>query len=133
MYTFPYEVKKIAEGELVDPRITLELFTVRGFLTIKFLIDSGADVTTLPIVPYAELFDFQKDLKKCVRIGGIEGKGVSAYPFTLTMKLGSQRFRVRSYFIESQVDPLLGRLDVWKLFSIHFDNRRGQTELNTIR
>ena len=133
MYIFPYEQKSIKEGLLVDPRITLEIETKRGFLAVKFLIDSGADVTTLPIIPYAELFYFRKDPKTRVTIGGVEGKGVGAYPFKLQMKLKSNVFTLRSYFIESFIDPLLGRLDFWNLYSIHFDNQKGVTNIEYLK
>ena len=36
-------------------------------------------------------------------------------------------FLQRCYFIESNVDPLLGRLDFWNLFSINFNNIKKQT------
>lgn len=122
---FPYEKKRIEEGELVDPRVVLEIKTKIGFLKVKFLVDSGADVTTLPIEPYAELFDFKKISK--VKIGGIEGGGVTAYPHDLTIGVGIRKFRMRCYLIESKVDPLLGRLDFWNLFSINFDNGTKET------
>ena len=124
---FPYEKKWIEEGELVDPRVVIGLKTKFGFLKVKFLVDSGADVTTLPIVPYAELFDFKRSLKDKVKIGGIEGSGVIAYPCGLTIGMGGRRFRMRCYLIESKVDPLLGRLDFWNLFSIAFDNKTRET------
>ena len=123
----PYEKKRIEEGELVDPRVILEIKTRIGFLKVKFLVDSGADVTTLPINPYSELFDFKKSFRNKVEIGGIEGGGVNAYPSDLIIGLGEKRFKMRCYLIESKVDPLLGRLDFWKLFSINFDNKIKET------
>lgn len=122
---FPYEKKRIEEGDLLDPRVILEVMTKMGFLKIKFLVDSGADVTTLPIEPYAELFDFKKTAK--VKIGGIEGSGVTAYPHSLTVGLDIKKFRMRCYLIESRVDPLLGRLDFWNIYSINFDNKARET------
>jgi hypothetical protein len=127
--SFPYEKKIIEEGELADPRIPLQIKTPVGFLTIKFLLDSGADVTTLPFSPYAELFNFKRNQKKKVTIGGIEGGGVNGYPFSLTVRLAKHKFSLRCYFIESRSDPLLGRLDFWNIFSIGFDNKNLRTML----
>jgi hypothetical protein len=132
MYIFPYETKIIEEGKLVDPRVTLEILTKKGFLAIKFLVDSGADVTSLPLYPYSQLFEFRKDPKQKVMISGVEGKGIAAYPFKLKMRLGEDVFSVRSYFIESFIDPLLGRLDLWNLFSITFDNKNLKTILTPL-
>lgn len=131
--TFPYERKLIDEGEIIDPRITLEVKTSLGFLAIKFLVDSGADVTTLPLIPYGEIFNFQKKPKEKVKIGGIEGKGVNAYPFSLLIRLANYKFHLRSYFIESKIDPLLGRLDFWDLFSICFDNKSLKTLIISVK
>lgn len=127
MFTFPYENKRITEGILVDPRVTIPVETTRGIIRIKFLVDSGADVTTFPIRPYASLFGVSRDPKTRVTIGGVEGRGVSAYPHTVAFWMGKRKLSARTYFIESLIDPLLGRLDVWNLFSIHFDNKKQQT------
>lgn len=133
MYTFPYETKRIEEEELVEPLITLEIKTKKGFLTVKFLIDSGADVTTLPLHPYAPLFGFRPNPREKTMIGGVEGSGIAAYPFLLTIRIGKETIPVRSFFIESSVDPLLGRLDVWNRFSITFDNERLESRLTPIK
>lgn len=129
--SFPYEKKRIKEQEISDPRIILEIKTKFGFLKIKFLLDSGADVTTFPIFPYSELFDFKKSKK--TKIGGIEGRGINAYPFSIKTRLEKEEFTLRCYFIESKIDPLLGRLDFWKLFSIYFDNKNLKTIIIPIR
>lgn len=122
MYTFPYESKYTDEGIIPNPRISFKVYLSTGFVWIRFLIDSGADVTTLPFYPYAQLAHFKKNPKDKITIGGIEGKGIAGYPFSLNAQLGGNKFPLRSYFIESNIEPLLGRLDFWNLFSINFDN-----------
>ncbi len=130
---FPYEKKYIEEGQLIDPRVNVEIKTTRGFLIIKFLLDSGADVTTLPLNPYAELFNYTANKKEKVTIGGVEGRGINGYPITLACKIKAKEFKLRCYFLESRIDPLLGRLDFWSLFSITFDNLKLKTSLATIK
>ena len=76
IYTFPYRNKRIEEGNLVDPRVRIEVKTKHGFFPITFLLDSGADVTSLPLVSHGELFDFKKDPRQKIMIGVIEGTGV---------------------------------------------------------
>lgn len=129
---FPYEKKVIDEGHIFDPRINLQVQTKRGFLTIKFLVDSGADVTTLPFNPYAELFNFKINPNKRVIIGRVEGRRIDGYPFTLKIRIQKFEFKLRSYFLKSKIDPLLGRLDFWNLFSINFDNKSLKTILTKI-
>lgn len=132
MYTFPYENKLIEEGLIPNPRISFKVHLPAGLTQIRFLIDSGADVTTLPFYPYAELAHFKKNTKDRITIGGIEGKGISGYPFSLNVELNGYKFSLRCYFIESPIEPLLGRLDFWRLFSIYFNNEKKRTEITPI-
>ncbi len=132
MYTFPYESKYIDEGIIPNPRIPLKVYLPNGFARIRFLIDSGADVTTLPFYPYAEFVHFKKNLKEKITIGGIEGKGIAGYPFSINAELGGYKFLLRCYFIESLIEPLLGRLDFWRLFSIYFNNEKKLTKITPI-
>lgn len=132
MYTFPYESKYIDEGIIPNPRVSFKVYLPTGFVWIRFLVDSGADVTTLPFNPYGEFVRAKKNPKDKITIGGIEGKGVAGYPFALNAQLGDYKFPLRCYFIESSIEPLLGRLDFWTLFSINFDNDQSQTELTPI-
>ena len=99
MFSFPYRTKLIDEGKIVDPRVTLEIKTPVGFATIAFLIDSGADVTTLPLKPAIKIFNFNPDPKQKIKIGGVEGMGVDAYPFKLRAKLADREFDLRCYLI----------------------------------
>ncbi|OGG13164.1 hypothetical protein A3D77_00355 [Candidatus Gottesmanbacteria bacterium RIFCSPHIGHO2_02_FULL_39_11] len=132
MYTFPYENKRIKEGVIPNPRISLKVHLQSGPVWIRFLVDSGADVTTLPFYPYAELVNFKKNPKEKITIGGIENKGVSGYPFSLNAELKGYKFSLRGYFINSLIEPLLGRLDIWKLFSLTFNNKKLRTEFTPI-
>ena len=132
MYIFPYRLKRIEEGIISDPRVDLSIETPEGFLSILFLFDSGADVTTLPLNRYAKILNFTPDPSRKITIGGVEGTGINAYPSSALFKLGQKVFPMRFYFIESSVDPLLGRLDFWNKFSINFDNKKRQTIINPI-
>lgn len=130
MFIFPYQTKRIDEGKISVPVVTVELETIKGFWPFEMLLDSGADVTTFPLVSLASYFpNFKRDPKSKMVIGGVEGRGVFAYPHSVHAKLGNKNFLLRCYFIESNVDPLLGRLDVWDKFSITFDNKEQTTQI----
>lgn len=132
MFTFPYQIKRIEEGLIANPKVTLNLKTIKGFKSVNFLLDSGADVTTFPLYALGGYFDFKPDKKEAIKIGGVEGSGVLAYPHKIIARLGSIEFPLRCYFIESNVDPLLGRLDFWNKFSITFDNKKRQTTISPV-
>jgi len=121
---FPYLFKKIDSEVIADPTVPLEIETSFGYRKIFFLVDSGADATTLPLKKYQNLFGL--DIKKITRtrIGGIEGKGIYGYLKELKFRFGKEVFGIRCYFVESDIMPLLGRLDIWDKFTIVFDNMK---------
>lgn len=111
------------------PQVVLEVNTPSGYKDVPFLLDSGADCTSLPIHPYLDILGAKLNFKEKTLVGGVEGKGVAAYPTKLKFKLGKIEFLLPCYFIASKADPLLGRLDFWNKFSIIFDNKKKQTEI----
>lgn len=122
--TIPYSQKTIAEGKICDPLITMSVQTAKyGFLDIKFLFDSGADVTLFPLKPYAQLFGIKTESLPQLDVYGI-GKKVTAYRVTLNFKINNQTYPIRCYFAEAQTIPLLGRLDWWDKFSFELNNQR---------
>lgn len=122
--TFPYQ-SKTTEGTIIpDPVIYLDVFTPLDIRKIGFLVDSGSDTVVLPISPYHFWFNFKPDQKKVVILGGVEGKGVDAYPSKIKLQIGKEKFNVHCYFVKSNTMPLLGRLDIWDKFNWLFDNKR---------
>ena len=119
---FPYRYKFVDFGKIVDPLVDLEVETSRGWQEVRFLIDSGADATTLPLSLAGE-WGIKIDRSQRVKIGGVEGRGVYGYPAEITIRIGEEELGVRCYFIESETIPLLGRTDIFDKFSLIFDNK----------
>lgn len=128
---FPYRYKRIKFGQIVNPLISLPILTNAGWEKIHFLVDSGADTTTLPL-RMSDHLKCEVDLNKKTSISGIEAFGITGFPGKITLKLGTQKLDARCYFINSNVIPLLGRLDVWDKFSIVFDNIKKEVILKSI-
>lgn len=124
--TFPYQFKTTEGVNIPDPVIYLDVFTTSGTRKIGFLVDSGSDTVVLPISPYHFWFNFKPDQKKVVTLGGVEGKGVEAYPSKIKLQIGEEKFTVRCYFVKSNTIPLLGRLNIWDKFNWIFDNKKKQ-------
>jgi hypothetical protein len=118
---FPYRKKTIEEGIIPYPVAPLPVKTKFGEYFIRFLVDSGADTTTLPL-SLAPLFDFKPTKVKGSWVSGVEGGKVAAYSSKVEIGFGRKFYKVRCLFIDSKVTPLLGRLDIWDKFSIVFDN-----------
>jgi len=123
---FPYASKQIEEDIIPEPIATLTVKTVLGIQNFDFLVDSGADTTTLPLL-WAPLFRFNKKDSKKTWVGGVEGGKIAGYTSIIEIKFNKNFLKIRILFVDSNVTPLLGRLDVWKNFSVLFDNKRKET------
>jgi len=126
---FPYQYKNINGEKIPDPLITLKLETKHGLLQFKFLLDSGADVTTLPLDPFAKLLGITPDQSKKTVIAGVEGGGIDAYPASIFLSIGKEQISIACFLINSKTIPLLGRKDLWDKYSIFFDNKQKQIVL----
>lgn len=120
---FPYNYKRIDFGRVVDPTISLDVKAEPGWKSFDFLIDSGADTTTIPIY-FTKLVKTEINKRGKTSIGGVEGNGIVGYPGKIWIRLNTDVLSVRCYFIESDVTPLLGRVDIWNKYTIIFDNMR---------
>lgn len=122
--SFPYRQKTIEEGIIPDPTVRLALKTSFGIRKFDFLVDSGADTTTIPIKLAQDFLDFKPDASQKELVSGIEGRAIEAYRSFVEILLGDHFYKVRCIFIRSAVIPLLGRLDIWDKFTIIFDNMK---------
>lgn len=124
---FPYFTKTIDEGKIPDPRALVKVETLKGSRLIKFLIDSGADTTVLPLARYGPWFEIDVNPKNKTEVGGIGDEKIYGYPSKIKTHLGNDSFRIRCLFLESSTAPLLGRLDLWDRFSLLFDNHQKES------
>ena len=129
---FPYKEKIIEEGVIPLPIANLPVKTKFGVYLIRFLVDSGADSTTLPLT-LAPLFAFKRVQSKKSWVGGVEGGKVAAYSHQIEIGLGKKFYVIRCHFIDSNVTALLGRLDIWDKFNWFFDNKRQQVVFERIK
>lgn len=122
---FPIGTKVISLGRVADPVVPLLMLTRTGYVPFDFLIDTGADCSMIPAsIAQTEL---GVELAQCPQetFLGIEGSGVHVFRGWITVKIGPHPLRVRCVFSPREHTPLiLGRLDLFRHFSITFDNRR---------
>ena len=109
-------------GLLLTPLLPLQVSTLYGWRRFRFLLDSGADYTTVP-ESLAELIGI--DITRCPRaqVFGIEDRPVSARVSSITIRLGSETIALRCHFLEGGgASYLLGRMDFFTRFNISFQN-----------
>ena len=122
---FPIGTKVISLGRVVDPVIPLLVRTSKGYLPFDFLVDTGADCSMIPAaMAEAELGVRLSTLPQDLFFG-IEGTGIRVYRGSLSVKIDRRPAHIRCVFSTHPHCPLiLGRMDVFRLFSLAFDNRR---------
>ena len=122
---FPLGTKRIHLGWVANPVIPIHVLTRNGYLPYDFLVDTGADCSMIPAsIAEAEL---GVNLKRCPHdvFFGIEGGGIRVYRGWLSLKIGPYPLRVRCVYSTHERSPLvLGRMGLFRHFSLTFDNRR---------
>ena len=122
---FSIGTKVISLGRVADPVVPLLVLTRRGYAPFDFLIDTGADCSMIPAsIAQVELgIDLTRSPQET--FFGIEGGGLRVFRGWMRLKIGPHPLRVRCVFSPHEHTPLiLGRLDLFRHFSVLFDNRR---------
>lgn len=131
-FTFPYRYKKIEFGKVLNPFVSINVKSSLGWQPLWFLVDSGADVTTLTLST-AENLKLAYNIRIKERLYGIGEQSVFAYPGEVYLKLGHSEARVRCYFINAPESTLLlGRLDIFDKFNILFDSKNEKIEFRPL-
>ena len=113
-------------GRIFYPLITIGLETVdKGLVDFEFIVDTGADLTTIPFFMAKRLgLDLSKSRKS--QSQGIGGIMVDTWITRLPLYIQKMRFVVRvSVTADNKTPFLLGRVDMLDfVFSWNFDSRR---------
>lgn len=132
----PYPKTTTIFGEVSYPGLIVEVWLTRvGYQPFEFVLDPGADCTMLP--------RFMANLVGCqildlnlpdTHVHGITGQGMPAYKGQIKIKIKSEEFEVRCLFTKSNRMPfLLGRVDFFSLFDVHFDIQNEQIVLTRLK
>lgn len=95
-------------------------------------VDSGADITLIPL-SVGRLIGLQRMKRdKLERITGIRGSSIPIVVKTASMRLGSVAFQARVAWSQVEEVPLLlGRMDVFRRFDVSFRDKAGVTIFST--
>lgn len=90
-----------------------------GWIEFHPYIDSGADVTLIPL-SLGKLIGLSQDHKRVYQISGIRGS-VSVIYSQIFMKIGGIEIRTKiAWTLVENVPPLLGRANIFDKFHITF-------------
>lgn len=120
-------------GEIFYPGLVVDVLLASiGYQPFEFILDSGADCTIVPR-NMADLVGFQLPSAPNAYVAGISGKKMPAYKGQLRMRIRREEFELRCLFTKSNRTPfLLGRIDFFSIFNVHFDSRNCQIVLERL-
>lgn len=132
---FPFEYVEIEGlGKLFYPIIQLEIKTISGWADFAFLVDTGADITTVPshLLPVLGLKKSQLTTSSTLGVGGYS---IKTWEFSLPIRLGKRELTVAASAVDTQEDSLallLGRKDVFEEeFNLFLDSKRKITVISS--
>lgn len=128
---FPFAYANVERfGPLFYPIVTIEIKTVFGWKKFDFLVDTGADVTTLPSTILSFLDVNPKSLPKHKTIG-VGGISVVTNDTIVLLRIGEKELQVNASITADSATPfLLGRRDIFEeKFSLYINSKLKQTEL----
>lgn len=130
-FEFPFEYAQLKGlGKLFYPIVYIELKTSFGWQEFAFLVDTGADLTTVPshLLPVLGIDKSKLTVNTTLGVGGYS---VRTWDFQLPLKIGEKEFEVRASAVETKNDAiplLLGRKDIFEeKFNLLLDSKRKLT------
>lgn len=130
---FPFVYAEVPSlGKLFYPFVRISLSTIYGWQEFDFLVDTGADVTTLPKSMISVLGINLRSLKK-QKTQGVGGFWVGTLETEIPLRIGNNELIAHVSFIDTEEENLpflLGRKDIFEeKFSLEIDSKRRVTIL----
>lgn len=124
---FPFEYAEVETlGKLFYPFVRVSLKTIYDWQEFDFLVDTGADVTTLPKTMISVLGINAKKLKK-QKTQGVGGIWVETFSTIQPIRIGKEEFPIHVSITNTEEEGLpflLGKKDIFeKRFSLTIDSR----------
>ncbi len=113
-------------GRIFYPIITISLKTIdKGMVDFDFIVDTGADITMLPLYMADRLGVDLKKARKSQSLG-IGGFLINTWITQIPIYIADTEFKIRVSITNDNETPLLlGRVDLLDtIFSWHFDSKR---------
>ena len=122
-----YRYKRGEDGTL-RPVADVILAIGRQQVEVSFYIDSGADITLIPL-QFGRALGFKHETNEIKEIHGVSGAAVPFVERKVKMKFGNVWHLVTvAWALVEEVPALLGRRDVFPEFRITFDEVHSRIE-----
>lgn len=131
---FPFEYADVEGlGRLFYPIVILKVKTIFGWKKFKFLVDTGADITTIPVHIFP-ILGLEKSRLKTSYALGVGGYSIKSWEFQLPVRIGVTELRILASVVETKNDSmplLLGRKDIFEeRFNLFLDSKNKVTVIS---
>ena len=119
---FPYQKEKSALfGQILRPIVQFQIKTKIGWIPVMGYLDSGADMTLLPL-SFTKALGIKIEEEQVKEIRGIGNSAVSVIIKEIDMKIGDVNIKANvGIALIEEVPYLLGRKDIFNKFRIIFE------------
>lgn len=126
MIRYEFREEKSNLGSVLRPVADVVLKKDGLTVGIPMYIDSGADVSMIPLRFGRALGFKHEDGDVIQEIKGVSGAGVSYILKEVTLVLNGKELKIKiAWALVEEVPMLMGRMDVFDKFRIIFDEKRG--------
>jgi hypothetical protein len=130
---FPYTKTKTDDlGDILTPTFWLPVQVKAKVIPFLFLLDTGADITSLPV---SAAMSLGVDLTTCpqVPMEGYEGNIVPVYRSEIRIYMDNRRVTIPCVFTPiEQVPILLGRAGILDKFTLTLDGKKKEVRFRKI-
>lgn len=128
---FPFKYADIEGlGRLFYPIIQVEIKTIYGWQEFEFLVDTGADITTVPS-HFLPLLGLEKSKLRSSYTLGVGGYKIKTWDFKIPIRIGKTNLEVYASATDTKEESpalLLGRKDIFEeRFNLILDSKRKLT------
>jgi len=128
---FPLLYKQTPFGLLSDPKIPIEVKTLAGYRTYRFLLDTGADFSVVPRRLAQQVGLAWGTLPEAQMVGVGQGS-VETRLGNLPVRLAHIEFTVHCLFVDTRIAFILGRADFLERFALTIDHSQQRIVLTDI-
>ncbi|PKP58704.1 MAG: hypothetical protein CVT88_02250 [Candidatus Altiarchaeales archaeon HGW-Altiarchaeales-1] len=133
MITFNYQKEKSQIGLVYRPVADVILEVDNFKVEVPMYIDSGADITLIPF-RFGRALGFKQDSNEIMEMRGISGSGVPYMLKKVRIILKDIELEARiAWALIEDVPLLLGRMDIFTLFRITFDEAEKIVEFENVQ
>ena len=133
MIRYKFREEKSSLGKILRPIANVILENKGIKIEVPMYIDSGADISMLPL-NLGKCLGFKQEKSDIIReIKGVSGAGIPYIVKKVHLVLNGDKFKIRiAWALVEQVPILMGRADIFGKYRIVFNERKGYVDFEKL-